>query len=295
MFGRNSVGGAVSLHSKAPEEELGGHVKLTVGTDSQIIANGSIDVPLAENFLTKFSIQSNTRDGYVSRTNGADLGDDDVLSLRAGALWTPREDIEVRLNVDYSDESENGPAFLLADVDTAGVFGNGFPGFYNNVTVGDTCGFGIGGITSTNPLCYNTQWVGNVNQGTAPTFSDTTNWGLSVNVDWDISDSLTFKSITAFRDLDSEFARDADASPITIVHFFDDFQSEQFSQEFQLLGSSDRLDWIAGLYYFDEDGFNQNILDFAIANFDSQNDFGCLLYTSPSPRDATLSRMPSSA
>ena len=25
------------------------------------------------------------------------------------------------------------------------------------------------------------------------------------------------------------------------------------------------------------------------------NDFGCLLYTSPSPRDATLSRMPSSA
>ena len=26
-----------------------------------------------------------------------------------------------------------------------------------------------------------------------------------------------------------------------------------------------------------------------------QNQFGCLLYTSPSPRDATLSRMPSSA
>ena len=36
-----------------------------------------------------------------------------------------------------------------------------------------------------------------------------------------------------------------------------------------------------GVYYFDE-------------NLDI-NDMGCLLYTSPSPRDATLSRMPSSA
>ena len=32
-----------------------------------------------------------------------------------------------------------------------------------------------------------------------------------------------------------------------------------------------------------------------IALVDSNNSFDCLLYTSPSPRDATLSRMPSSA
>jgi len=275
LFGRNSVGGAVSLFSKAPAEEFGGHVKLGVGTDSQVIVGGSIDVPFSENFSSKFSIQSNTRDGYIERPAGGDLGDDDVLSFRASALWTASDNVEVRFNADYSDENENGPAFFLADVDTVGQFGNGFPGFYNNVTAGPTCNFGpAGGITSTNPLCYNTQWVGQVNQGTAPTFSNTTNWGLSLNVDWQISDSLTLKSITGVRDLDSQFARDADASPITIVHFFDDFQAEQFSQEFQLLGSSDKLDWIAGLYYFDEDGFNQNILDFAIANFDSQNDFG---------------------
>ena len=36
-------------------------------------------------------------------------------------------------------------------------------------------------------------------------------------------------------------------------------------------------------------------LDFADFNFTSENMFSCLLYTSPSPRDATLSRMPSSA
>ena len=63
LFGRNSVGRAVSLCSKAAAEEFGGHVELGVGTDSQLIVGGSIDVPFSENFSIKFSSQSNTRDG----------------------------------------------------------------------------------------------------------------------------------------------------------------------------------------------------------------------------------------
>ena len=272
LFGRNSVGGAIALHSKKPAEQFGGHVELGVGTDSQIIARASIDMPLSDTFRTKFAVQKNTRDGYVSRPAGGDLGDDDVLSFRTSILWDPSDTVQLNIKADFSDEDENGPAFQLAGVDVVGQFGNGFPGFYNNVTAGATCAY-PGGIGSTNPACYNTQWVGETNQGTAPTYSKTKTWGISAALDWQINDNLTFKSITAVRDLDAEFARDADASPITIVHFFDDFQSEQFSQEFQLLGSSERMDWIVGLYYFDEDGFNQNVLDFAIANFDSRNVF----------------------
>lgn len=272
LFGRNSVGGAIALHSKKPAEQFGGQVELGVGTDSQIIARASIDMPLSDTFRTKFAVQTNTRDGYVSRPAGGDLGDDDVLSFRTSILWDPSDTVQLNINADFSDEDENGPAFHLAGVDVVGQFGNGFPGFYNNVTAGATCAY-PGGIGSTNPACYNTQWVGETNQGTAPTYSKTETWGISAALDWQINDNLTFKSITAVRDLDAEFARDADASPITIVHFFDDFQSEQFSQEFQLLGSSERMNWIVGLYYFDEDGFNQNVLDFAIANFDSRNVF----------------------
>lgn len=272
LFGRNNVGGAVALHSKRPAEQFGGKLKLSIGTDSQVIAQATVDVPLSDTFRTKFSVQSNTRDGYVERPAGGDLGDDDVLSFRTGMSWDVSDSLQVRLNADYSKEEENGPAFFLADVDVVGQFGNGFPGFYNNVTAGASCAF-PGGIASTDPICYNTQWVGETNQGTAPTYSDTEVWGVSLSAQWQLSDTLTFESTTAYRDLDSQFARDADASPITLAHFFDDFQSEQFSQEFQLLGSSDKLDWIVGLYYFDEEGFNQNILNFAIANFDSRNIF----------------------
>lgn len=272
LFGRNSVGGAVALHSKKPAEEFGRQIETTLGSDSQQIIKVSVDIPVSDFFKTKFAVQRNTRDGYVKRTAGSDLGDDDLTSFRAAALWDVFDNVEVRLNADFSDEDENGPAFFLADVDVTGEFGNGFPGFHNNVTARATCAY-PGGIASTNPACYNRQWAGRENQGTAPTYSKTKARGVSLGIDWQLNDALTLKSITAFRDLDAKFARDADASPLTIVHFFDDFRSEQFSKELQLLGTSKRVDWIFGLYYFDEDGFNQNVLQFAIAEFDSRNIF----------------------
>jgi len=92
-------------------------------------------------------------------------------------------------------------------------------------------------------------------------------------VAYDFSDSLTLKSITAWRDLDSEFGRDGDHSPHRISQFEDTLEQEQFTQEFQLLGTYDRMNWILGAYYFAEDGDNNNTLDFSISNFRSGGKF----------------------
>lgn len=272
LFGRNSVGGAIKLHTLAPAEEFGGYFDATVGTDNKVRLRGKVDIPVSENFLTSFSALFGKQDGYVERPAGSDLGDDDVQALRGSFLWNASDSVVITFSADYSQEEENGPAFVLADAGTLAP--GGFPGFHNNVIAGATCAY-PGGITSTDPACYNSQWVSDQNLGTAPTFSNTTAWGTRLGVEWTLNDSLTLKSITAYRDLDSEFARDSDASPILITHFFDSFDSDQFSQELQLLGTSfdGKLDWITGLYYFDEDGTNINLLEFTIANFQSGADF----------------------
>lgn len=275
LFGRNNVGGALALHSKKPEDSFGGYLSATVGSDAKQRVNAGINLPLSDNLLTAFSFLAGKQDGYVTRTDGADLGDDDVQAFRGSVYWTPTDRLSVRLSADYSREEENGPAFVLVDVDEVGQFGNGFPGFHNNVLAGDSCAYAQFGPFREDPACYNDQWTGELNQGTAPTYSNTDNWGVTLGVEWEISDTLSLKSITAHRDLDAEFARDSDASPLTITHFYDAFESEQFSQEIQVLGTAldGALDWIGGLYYFDEDGYNQNILNFAIADFDSRNVF----------------------
>jgi iron complex outermembrane receptor protein len=275
LFGRNNVGGAIALYTKKPTDTFGGYIAGTVGTDNQQKIRGSVNVPVTDTLWSNFSAMWSEQDGYVDRPAGGDLGDNDVTAVRTNVLWLASDTLEITFSADYSTEDENGPAFQLVDVDEVGQWGNGFPGFYNNVTAGATCGYAEWGPFRPHPDCYNDQWVNDDNLGTAPTYSETDVWGTKLGVEWEISDTLTFKSITAYRDLDSKFARDADASPITIVHFYDKFTSEQFTQEFQLLGTAfnDKVDWITGLYYFDEDGYNQNVLDFAIANFDSKNDF----------------------
>ena len=237
LFGRNKVGGAISLDSINPTDDVGGYMSGTIGTDGLYKVRGSINVPLSDTVLANFSGMKGKQDGYVDRPAGGDLGDDDVTAFRGKLLWSASDTLEVSLGFDYSSEDENGPAFLLIDVDEVGQFGTSFPGFYNNITQGDTCGYGAVGPFSPNPICYNDQYVSEDNLGTAPTYSTTDVWGTNLSVKWDISDSLTLKSITGYRDLDAVFARDADASPLTIVHFFDDFQSEHFSQEFELLGN----------------------------------------------------------
>ncbi len=273
LFGRNNVGGAIALHSKKPDEVFGGYVDATTGTDSLSRVKVSLNAPITENLLSSFAALIATQDGYVERPAGGDLGDDDTQAWRGALLWQAADNLEVHFTADYSREAEKGAAFTLAEAGT--LTPGSFAGFYNNVVPGGACAYPAG-ITEADGACYNEQWASDSsNAGTAPTYSDTDVWGTNLRVVWDISDSLTLKSITAYRDLDAEFARDADASPLKVVHFFDTFEAQQFSQEIQLQGSAfdGRLDWIGGLYYFDEEGNNRNILGFAIADFDSDNDF----------------------
>ena len=74
---------------------------------------------------------------------------------------------------------------------------------------------------------------------------------------WDVNDALAFKSITADRSLEWTGTRDADNTPLLILHTNYDSQSDQFSQELQALVDTDRIDGVFGLYYFDEDSFDR--------------------------------------
>ncbi|MDG6097441.1 TonB-dependent receptor [Alteromonas sp. ZYF713] len=273
LFGRNNVGGALAIHTKKPHADTEAFIDVTLGTDSMQKFKVGGNVALTEHLFANIALADTSQDGYVERPAGGDLGDDNSTAGRASLYWEPSDDLNIQLTGDYSTEEENGPAFTLNYIDL--YLANGFPGFYNNVTAASDCAY-PGGLTSDNPVCYNNQWLSDdTNYGTAPTYSNTDTWGLNMRVNWQINDSLSFKSVTAFRSLDAEFARDADASPHTVTTFYDDFETEQFSQEFQLQGTAfnDKLDWITGLYYFDEDGYNFNTLNFAIATFDSDNDF----------------------
>jgi iron complex outermembrane receptor protein len=90
------------------------------------------------------------------------------------------------------------------------------------------------------------------NNGTLPLFSTFDNWGASLKLAFDLGERLELKSISSFRDIQWTGARDADNTPLTILHTLYDVKGDQFSQELQLTYQTEALVGVFGLYYFEQ-------------------------------------------
>ena len=295
LFGRNTIGGAINITTVKPEPggEFGGEIGAAYGTDDRINLRGALNIPMGDTLAARVSVASFQQDGYVERSDGKDLGDDDTITGRLALAWRPGDRLSVDLSLDATHDEENGPAMELLGIDFTdlsqlqGLVAAVPPpmAFVHNVTTAalapgqpcaatDAAGNGVT-YNPDSPNCYDNRYVGQdgKNDGTAPAESKSDVLGVSADVSYLLNDNLTLRSITAWRDLDSEFARDGDHSPQRISQFHDDLDQTQFTQELQLLGTYDRMNWIAGVYYFTEDGDNENTLDFTISNFRSGGDF----------------------
>jgi len=277
LFGRNTIGGAVSVTSKAPTDEFGGRLKLTTGSDNRILVQGLLNAPLGENLNSRVALNYHKRDGYVHRPDGVSLGDDNSFSARATVAYTPSENVAVTLSADYTREREESAPFILTRLDPNAPFS----GFHNAVIAplidpSLASPFGPFGppsacfIGASNPACFNEEsvpvGVQGVNNGTLSSQSDLDVFGVSLTVEYDLNETITLKSISAYRDLESFSTNEPDSSPVAVNSTQDDFTYNQFSQELQFLGTSfdDRLEWILGGYFFTEEGVNQNFVKFSV-------------------------------
>ena len=94
---------------------------------------------------------------------------------------------------------------------------------------------------------------------------------------YDLTDKLTLKSITAYRTISWKIGTALDGVPGDTFQSVTDAQHQwQVSQEFQLLGKAfdDKLNYVAGLYYFNEGGYVHDYVPFEglLYVYDVQND-----------------------
>jgi iron complex outermembrane receptor protein len=260
LFGRNTIGGAVLLTTNAPGEDAGNSVRLGVGDDSLYELYGAFDLPLGETWSARLSLGGRQRDGYVDRAfDGKDLGDENMYTGQLAVRWKPSDSLVFTLRGDYTKEDENGSPFVFRTMNEAATFvgaasqAAGCPNMIDPlpppVLVGPLA----------DPRCGNdAQALGNfTNGGTYDASSTLENRGLSLVAQWDVNDAFTLKSITADRRLEWTGTRDADNTPLLILHTNYDSESEQFSQELQAVVETDRVSGVFGLYYFDEDSFDR--------------------------------------
>jgi len=106
-------------------------------------------------------------------------------------------------------------------------------------------------------------------------------WGGMLRLDWNISDSLSFDSISSYREYDSLFTWDEDASPVPLNQLDNRLDNWQFTQEFRLNGGNENLDWTVGAFYLKQNSHYEArvTLNYALLDFIHGPD--------PTPADTT--------
>jgi iron complex outermembrane receptor protein len=260
LFGRNTIGGAVLLTTNEPGTDAGNMVRVGLGEDNLREAFGAFDLPLGDTWSARLALGMRQRDGYVTREfDGKDLGDEDMRTGQVALRWKPSESFDLTLRGDYTKEDENGSPFVFQSMNEAATFvgaasiAAGCP----NILDPFPPPLLVGPLDD--PRCGNdAQALGEFRNGGTYTASSTLeNSGISLVADWQLNDTWTLKSITSDRSLEWTGTRDADNTPLLILHTNYNSKSDQFSQEFQAVVDTDRLAGVIGLYYFDEDSFDR--------------------------------------
>ena len=259
LFGKNTIGGAISLTSQKPQGDGSGYLEVTTGRFNRIDLRGSFDVALSDTLAAKVSMSSKNRDGYGKRLEyGTDkvvdeTGDENVTAVRLALRWEASENVTVDFSADYTREREKGVPVIISFIDDNGATYGGLGGLWNALVGGP------GGLPFTSDFV-----IGNGNRydsyATAGNKNTLNAYGFSMDIDWTIDENLSLRSISAYRQMDAFFNSDTDGSPLQFTET-DQYQDQnQISQEFQLIGTSfdDRLDWVLGAFYFDEFGRDDN-------------------------------------
>lgn len=253
LFGINSVGGAVLLTTVEPGDEFGGTIRAGTGSDSLADLFAAVDVPLSDTVKSRFTFGTRQQDGYVTRVQtGEDLGDTNVWTVTGKLAFEPGDRFDAKLQFDYTETDENGNPFVfaasnedatfqkVASVD-AGCPGAGFPAPPVPMIDDDRC---ANDFQNKGPYA---------NNGTHPIESVLESFGLSFHLNYELNEAWGLTSVTAYRSIEWQGIRDADNTPLTILHTNYDSDGDQFSQEVRLQYSREGLDGTFGVFYFEEE------------------------------------------
>jgi iron complex outermembrane receptor protein len=232
LYGKNTIGGALSLVSRRPGQEFRGSASLSLGSydynEIRLTASG----PVTDTLAAGFAVLHSQRDGFVEDTVlDRDYNDKNTRAFRGTLAFTPNDRLRIDLSGDYSQDDSS---LSLGQPINSLVYL-----FTPTVSI----------ALPTNPTTYD------FTARASPTLPNSTklrHWGTSMNIAYDVSSAVTLRSITAFRQLDTKDYVDIDATPLQVGDVLVDVDQNQVSQEFQINVTTDRLTAVAGLYYLRE-------------------------------------------
>ncbi|MDP1642852.1 MAG: TonB-dependent receptor [Phenylobacterium sp.] len=224
LYGRNTIGGAIKYVTAKIDGEPEMRFKGQLGSYNQRDFIGSAKGMVSDSLGVGLTWASFDRDGYgTNLTTGAEHYNKDVAAARATVEFSPTPDLFFRLAGDIVTDRSN-PRHGHREVAAFNALNQPIPG-------GEVL-----------PNVYDTRaGAGDKNRVESR--------GVSLLGEWSASDSLTFKSISAYRAGETAGEIDFDTLPAPFLDIPARYSDHQFTQELQLLYSGDRMQAVGGLFY----------------------------------------------
>jgi iron complex outermembrane recepter protein len=270
LFGRNNTGGAIRYFRNPPSDKLEFEGKVTVGSNERRDLSLLANIPLGEKAAFRGQLATFNKEGFVDviGTNRK-LGDQEELGVRAALRFEPTDNITIDLSAAYSRSENSGDPTVVFGTGNAGPSVAPYSLFLTRqgqapVTFNDPRWVSPDGRSVYSRCILDRVPLVAANFGPSPaqlsgavapgTFCDEFREGESVfltaSLEWRLSDNLTFRSLSGFNDGEDNDEGDYGLFGASTNRVRNTMRS--FSQEFQLTGAYERLDWVAGLYYFNE-------------------------------------------
>ncbi len=271
LFGRNTEGGALNIVTQGPTGRFGGRVVAGLGNFGSYNGEVHVDLPEFYNFRVKL-------DGVIQHQDATTR---DPLPGSTG--WNYYDRHGFRGEIQWRDPSDHFTADFAYD--------NGYDAntpFYSQLLNynPNNC---VAGAQSASPNCYlpgtayttltgtvapllpGAQVVGDRRMDVAdigvpqqPSIDRTT--GYTTHLTWHASPEFELRSITAWRTVSAtQWDNSGGAHRVPVVrpgcagnacnfsrYSLADLHQSQFSQELQAVGTIGRIDYVAGLYYYNE-------------------------------------------
>ncbi|QDX80724.1 hypothetical protein B9N43_05370 [Denitratisoma sp. DHT3] len=270
MSGRNATGGALNIYTAKPDlSAFGFKQQITLAQREQIISKTTVNVPVTENLAFKIAYVTSSRDNEGvknSAPGGVKFGQRDAEAWRFDVRWKPTNKVTVDYGYDYSLSKgyDTPPQCLMASA-------NPLSNYFALATFDARAATFVNGCrTDRQSNLYGPVGL-QQNSNKAE--------GHALNIEWEVSPTLTVRSITGYRKVDTSNQYNygayvggldarADSYPLTITDPLNvnggvglnlghpaTLYNESWSQEFQFLGDlSKTFKYTAGVFFATEKG-----------------------------------------
>ncbi len=266
LYGRNATGGAVNYYARRPGEEWDGWGRASIGEWSSTKFEGAIGGPISDQIGIRGAFLKTDSDGWMkNRFTGNRQQGVDELAWRILVDVAPTDNFEALLNVHGGETKSDSVQYR-----SLGTWPTAF-WFDENCSNSDILALNCVDVVGyTEQADFVNPFTGEESSA-VPGYSegnydfesknDTSFWGVSLNLNWDVGSNMTLTSITAYDEVDDSRPEETDASPADTLTGVLGVEQETFSQEFRISQQNESWNWLAGVYYLNDKADDKTSFD----------------------------------